>query len=161
VPAATASVVRFVGAIAMLCVLNMWVGALALLALLPVALFTMRFGRASLRLNAALNDRLEREIGLVARGSEADVRRHFAHRVRFWRVRISDAEAKVWGAIEVVQIGLTLVALALLAREGSGATAGGIYAVLAYVWSYGQSVGELPGLVQKLSRLKDIASRLG
>jgi len=99
VPAATASVVRFIGAIAMLCVLNMWVGALALLALLPVALFTMRFGRASLRLNAALNDRLEREIGLVARGFEADVRRHFAHRVRFWRVRISDAEAKVWGAI--------------------------------------------------------------
>ena len=66
VPAATASVVRFVGAIAMLCVLNMWVGALALLALLPVALFTIgRPGEPSL--NAALNDRLEREIGLVAR----------------------------------------------------------------------------------------------
>jgi len=61
VPAAAASVVRFVGAIAMLCVLNLWVGVLALLALLPVSLFTMRFGRASLRLNAALNDRLERE----------------------------------------------------------------------------------------------------
>jgi ABC-type multidrug transport system fused ATPase/permease subunit len=161
VPAAAASVVRFIGAIAMLCVLNMWVGALAVLALLPVALFTTRFGRVSLRLNAALNDRLEREIGLVARGSDASVRRHFAHRVRFWRVRISDAEAKVWGGIEVVQIGLTLAALALLAREGSSATAGGIYAVVAYVWSYGQSVGELPGLVQKLSRLKDIASRLG
>ena len=28
-------------------------------------------------------------------------------------------------------------------------------------WSYGQSVGELPGLVHKLSRLKDIAPRLG
>jgi hypothetical protein len=161
VPAAAASVVRFIGAIAMLCVLNMWVGALAVLALLPVALFTTRFGSVSLRLNAALNDRLEREIGLVARDSDASVRRHFAHRVRFWRVRISDAEAKVWGGIEVVQIGLTLAALALLAREGSSATAGGIYAVVAYVWSYGQSVGELPGLVQKLSRLKDIASRLG
>src|SRR5829696_6218985 len=51
VPAAAASVVRFIGAIAMLCVLNMWVGALAVLALLPVALFTTRFGRVSLRLN--------------------------------------------------------------------------------------------------------------
>jgi hypothetical protein len=100
-------------------------------------------------------------MGLVARGSQASLRRHFAHRVRFWRVRISDAEAKVWGGIEVVQIGLTLAALAVLAREGSGATAGSIYAVLAYVWSYGESVGELPGLVQKLSRLKDIVSRLG
>jgi len=137
------------------------VGALAVLALLPVALLTTRFGRASVRLNAALNDRLQREIGLVARGSEANVRRHFAHRVRFWRVRISDAEAKVWGGIEVVQIGLTVAALALLAREGSGATAGGIYAVIAYVWSYGEGVGDLPNLVQKLSRLKDIASRLG
>jgi hypothetical protein len=76
-------------------------------------------------------------------------------------VRISDAEAKVWGGIEVVHIGLTLATLALLAREGSGVTAGEIYAVLSYVWSYGGSVNEMPGLVQKLSRLKDIASRLG
>ena len=90
------------------------------------------------------------------------MRRHFAHRLRFWRVRISDAEAKAWGAIEVVQIGLTLAALALLAREGGGgATAGGIYAVLAYVWAYGEGVGEAPGAVGKLARLRDIASRLG
>ena len=37
----------------MLCVLNPWVGALAVLALLPIGLFTLWFGRASLRLNAA------------------------------------------------------------------------------------------------------------
>src|SRR5829696_130680 len=59
VPAAAASVVRFIGATAMLCILNMWVGLLALLTLLPVALFATRFGRVSIRLNAALNDRLE------------------------------------------------------------------------------------------------------
>ena len=89
------------------------------------------------------------------------MRRHFAHRLRFWRVRISDAEAKVWGGIELVQIGLTLATLALFAREGSGVTAGAIYAVLAYVWTYGTNVNELPTAVQKLLRLKDIASRLG
>lgn len=160
VPAVAASFVHFFGAVAMLCVLNIRVGALAILALLPIGLFTFWFGRASLRLNAALNDRLEREVELVARGSNAGVRRHFAHRLRFWRVRISDAEAKVWGSIELVQIGLTLATLALLAREG-GVTAGAIYAVLAYVWTYGTSVNDVPGLVQKLSRLKDIASRLG
>jgi hypothetical protein len=162
VPSVAASVVRFGGAVAMLCVLDLRVGALALAALLPVALFTARFGRASLRLNAALNDRLEREVELVARGSVAGVRRHFAHRLRFWRVRISDAEAKVWGAIEVVQIALTLAALAFLAGGRSGAaTAGAIYAVLAYVWAYGEGVGEAPGAVGKLARLRDIASRLG
>ena len=30
-----------------------------------------------------------------------------------------------------------------------------------HVWSYGESAGDLPNLVQKLSSLKDIASRLG
>ena len=114
----------------MLCVLSRWVGALAILTLGPIALFTFYFGRASLRLNAALNDRLEREVELVGRGSATVVRRHFEHRLRFWRVRISDAEAKVWGGIEVVQIGLTLATLAFLARE-PGTTAGAIYAVLA------------------------------
>jgi ABC-type multidrug transport system fused ATPase/permease subunit len=131
VPAIAASVVHFVGAVAMLCVLSRWVGALAILALGPIALFTFCFGRASLRLNAALNDRLEREVELVGRGSAAVIRRHFEHRLRFWRVRISDAEAKVWGGIEIIQIGLTLATLALLAREGTGTTAGAIYAVLA------------------------------
>ena len=51
--------------------------------------------------------------------------------------------------------------LAVFAREGSGVTAGAIYAVLAYVWTYGTNVNELPTAVQKLLRLKDIASRLG
>jgi ABC transporter transmembrane region len=161
VPAVAASVVHFVGAIAMLCVLSRWVGALAIFALGPIVLFTFCFGRASLRLNAALNDRLEREVELVGRGSPAVVRRHFEHRLRFWRVRISNAEAKVWGGIEVIQIGLTLATLSVLARDGTGATAGAIYAVLAYVWTYGESVNDLPTTVQKLARLKDIASRLG
>ena len=161
VPTVAASVVHFVGAVVMLFVLNLWVGALALVALVPMSLFTLWFSRVSLRLNAALNDRLEREVELVSRGSNAGVRRHFGHRLRFWRVRISDAEAKVWGAIEVVQIALTLATLALLAREGSGVTAGVIYAVLSYVWTYGESVNDLPAVAQKVSRLKDIASRLG
>ncbi|HKG77574.1 MAG TPA: ABC transporter six-transmembrane domain-containing protein, partial [Beijerinckiaceae bacterium] len=145
----------------MLFVLNAWVGALALVALIPMSLFTLWFSHVSLRLNAALNDRLEREVELVSRGSNAGIRRHFMHRLRFWRVRISDAEAKVWGGIEVIQIALTLATLALLAREGGGVTAGAIYAVLSYVWTYGESVNDLPAVVQKVSRLKDIASRLG
>jgi hypothetical protein len=62
----------------------------------------------------------------------------------------------------VVQVALTLAALALPAGGGSGAaTAGAIYAVLAYVWAYGEGVGEAPGAVGKLARLRDIASRLG
>jgi hypothetical protein len=160
-PAAAASIVHFLGAVVMLCILSPWVGGLALLALAPVGLFTLRFGRLSLRLNAALNDRLEREVALIATAPDAGVRRHFTHRLRFWRVRISDEEAKTWGAIELVQIALTLATLALLARDPAGTSAGAIYAVLAYVWTYGESVNDLPGLVQKLARLRDIASRIG
>src|SRR5215208_2999854 len=66
VPTAAASVVHFVGAAAMLFVLNLWVGALALVALVPMSLFMLWFSRISLRLNAALNDRLEREVELVS-----------------------------------------------------------------------------------------------
>jgi len=160
-PAVTASLVHCLGALVMLAALSPWVGLLALAALVPAVLLTRRFGRLSLRLNAALNDRLEREVALIARAPGPVVRRHFAHRLRFWRVRISDAEALVWGGIEVVQIALTLAALAVLAGSGAAATAGAIYAVLAYVWTYGESVGELPGVVQTLARLKDIAGRLG
>jgi len=144
IPAVTASSVQFLGAMIMLCLLSPWVGALSVIALLPVALFTWRFARASLRLNAALNDRLEREVRLVTAAPGPVVRRHFTHRLRFWRVRISDAEASVWGGIEIVQIALTLAALAVLAQGAEAASAGAIFAVLAYVWTYGESVGEAP-----------------
>lgn len=160
-PALTAHAVHFAGALIMLCLLAPWVGAMALVALLPIALVTRRFGRLSLRLNAALNDRLEREVALIARAPDRAVRRHFAHRLRFWRVRISDAEAVAWGGIEVIQIALTLATLAVLAGTAEAATAGAIFAVLSYIWTYGEALGELPGVVQTLGRLKDIAARLG
>ena len=160
-PALTAHAVHFAGALIMLCLLAPWVGAMALVALLPIALVTRRFGRLSLRLNAALNDRLEHEVALIARAPDRAVRRHFAHRLRFWRVRISDAEAVAWGGIEVIQIALTLATLAVLAGTAEAATAGAIFAVLSYIWTYGEALGELPGVVQTLGRLKDIAARLG
>ena len=161
-PGIAASLVHFTGALAMLCLLSPMVGGLAVLALLPVLLLVGRFGRTSLRLNAALNDRLEREVALVATAPEPVLRRHFAHRLRFWRVRISDAEARAWGGIELLQIGLTLAALALIARDGgAGISAGTVFALLSYVWTYGESVNELPALVQKVARLRDIAGRVG
>src|SRR5215213_1290875 len=45
VPSVSASLVHFAGAVAMLCVLSPWVGALAVVALAPVLLLTRRFGR--------------------------------------------------------------------------------------------------------------------
>jgi hypothetical protein len=65
---------------------------------------------------------INNEVEQVVARPNAVVRRHFAHRLRFWKVRISDLEAKVWAANEIVQIALTIAALAILA---------GVVAVLA------------------------------
>jgi hypothetical protein len=49
VAAVAATVIRFVGDVAMLCAISPWLGALALvMALLPIGLFALWFDRASL-----------------------------------------------------------------------------------------------------------------
>ena len=162
VPAVGTAAVRFVGAVVMLFAYDAWIGAYALVTLVPALVATRWFARQAARLNRALNDQLEREVDVVAARPAAAVARHFA-RLAGWRVRISNAEALAWGVVELAVIGLTLAALVRVTRGGAGApaaTPGTIYAVLAYVLSFYASVISLPETVQNVARVRDIGARV-
>ena len=149
---------RIVGSLAMLFAYDTAIAVASVASLLPVVAINSWFGRRAVRLNRGLNDRLERQVGLVTTGPLGTVRRHFEH-LRFWRIRVSNAEAATWGVQEVVIIALT--AFALFALTGSpGVTAGVIYAVLAYIFDLRECVETLPTTLQNLVRVRDIADRL-
>lgn len=158
VPAAATATIRFVGAVAMLFFYDLIIGAFALMAAVPVALACRWFARRAYRLNAGLNDRLEREVEIVTGRPLPLVRRHF-ERLRFWRVAISNAEAATWGIVELAVIALTAAVLLRLTST-EGVTAGAIYAVLAYVWSFHEAVNDLPNVVQNVARVRDIGERV-
>jgi ABC-type multidrug transport system fused ATPase/permease subunit len=158
IPAIATGLIRLVGAILMLTYYDTTIGLLALALMVPVAWVNARFAALSYRLNGALNDRLEREIAIVVGAPLRQVFRHFG-KVRFWRVRISDAEARTWGLIELIMMVLTLGALLRLAGV-DGATTGTIYAVLAYVWSLYDAINDMPAIVQNVARVHDIGERV-
>jgi len=158
IPAFAEALVKSVGAVVMLFFYDRVVGAMALVALVPMLLASGWFTRRANRLNAGLNDRYENEVRLVARAPIAAVRRHFL-RLRWWQVRISDSEATAWGIIELAGIILT-VAVLLSLTTTPGVSAGTIFAMLAYVFSFSDAATELPERLQSLVRVGDIGNRL-
>jgi ABC transporter transmembrane region len=151
IPALVSAVTLFIGAIIMLFNHDRLVGTMALSALLPMLDAMTWFSQRSYALNARLNDRLEREIDVVARQSAPRLRRHL-FTLRGWRIRISNTEATTWAVIEISM----LVRLARL----DGITPGFIYAALAYVFDFYESLNDLPVIIQDASRAVDISRRI-
>jgi predicted nucleic acid-binding protein len=114
--------------------------------------------RRSARINRRLNDRLEQEIIVLREGRLEAVRRHFRALGR-WRVRLSDAEAKAFGLMELCVIVLIAAALARLS-QGAPMQAGDVYAVFAYVWRFVFALDQVPPTVQRLAKLGDLNRRL-
>lgn len=158
IPAVAQALVKCIGAVAMLFVYDRVVGAMALAALVPMLAAGFWFTRRANRLNIGLNDRYENEVRIVGAAPIAAVRRHFL-RLRWWQVRISDSEATAWGIIELAAIVLT-VAVLLRLTTIPGVTAGAIYAILAYVFSFYEAASQLPERLQSAVRVADIGNRL-
>lgn len=137
--------------------LDPYVGASCLGLVVPLWLVNRWLALKSLVYNEGLNDRLEDEVRLLRDGRPTTVVRHFQALSR-WRVRISDAEAKAFGAMELMVIGLFIVALWRLAESGNG-RAGDIYAIFVYVWRYVLALDQVPLLVQQLAKLNDLSRR--
>ena len=62
----------------------------------------------------------------------------------------------IWGVAMCALFGVTLTVLTLK----QGVTAGHIYAVITYLWTFAISLDDAPRLVEELSKLKDIGKRV-
>ena len=134
------------------------IGLACLALVLPLLAINRWLAQRSLALNRGLNDCLEREIDVLRRGRSSTVQRHF-RALGAWRVRLSDAEAKAYGTMEISVILLFVVALARLA-DGDATRAGDIYAIFAYLWKFVVALDQVPQLVQQMAKLRDLDERL-
>jgi hypothetical protein len=157
-PVALSTTISLVGSAAILFYYDLVIGAIAALQFIPVAVFNRSYMRRSLKLNEGLNNQLEHEVQVIDAVQEGAVTRHFAE-VRAWRVKLSDAHAFNWTAIEALSI---LVFLLVLLRVGymPNAEFGTIFAIFVYVWRVMEKLDMVPQIVQQLMRLKDIHRRI-
>jgi ABC-type multidrug transport system fused ATPase/permease subunit len=145
------------GSLVMIFLYDPVLGLAAAAVAIPVALLNRRLVVRSRRIFRRLNDELEVEVTVIDEGSAADVRRHFWVLRGHW-VRLSDAEAASWGAVEVIATGLAV--FALVRATGTGADAGIIFATIGYVWAYLAGFDLVPSILQASANLKDIRTRL-
>ncbi|WP_213153127.1 ABC transporter six-transmembrane domain-containing protein [Pseudomonas carnis] len=158
VPIIATALVSIVGAAVMLIVIEPWVGMACLAALLLCITLLPRFARRNQELHERLNNRLEKEIGLVEKVGAPTLRRHYQllSRLRIW---LSDREAAAFLFIGMTAALLFVVAISQLAMSPA-VKAGHIYAVMTYLWTFVTSLDEAPGMVDQLARLKDIGKRV-
>jgi ABC-type multidrug transport system fused ATPase/permease subunit len=145
------------GSLVMLFIYDPQVGVVAAALAVPVTLLNRRLMAHSQGLYRELNDLAENEVDVIRRGQRAESRRHFGIVGRRW-VRLSDAEAVSWGTVEILSVGLWVFTLT---RATSGPVdVGVIIAMIAYVAFYTAGFDEVPGVLQRLTRLRDIRRRL-
>lgn len=158
IPTIATALVSIVGAAAMLALIEPWIGLACLLALVLCSTLLPRFARRNQALHERLNDRLEKEIGMVARVGAASLQRHYRVLSRL-RIRLSDREAVAYLFIGTVAAALFVVAISQLALSPA-VKAGHVYAVMTYLWTFVSSLDEAPTMVDQLARLRDIGKRV-
>ncbi|MCC3410651.1 MULTISPECIES: ABC transporter six-transmembrane domain-containing protein [unclassified Microcoleus] len=158
IPQIIAGLFSFVGALVMLFIYDIQIGAYCLALLIPLILINRSYAQKSQRLNQNLNNQLEQEVTVLSQ-SEAEVVRSHYLLIAKWRVHLSNAEALNYGFIELFTI---LLAATVLIRTVwiPGIQTGEIYAIISYLWNFLKSLENIPALVQQFSRLQDIGQRM-
>lgn len=160
IPAMTHNLIAVAGSLVMLFAFDFQAGLIALMVLLPLGLSSAWYARKAIRLNAGLNDQIEREVRTLASGSPFAVGRHFRLLGR-WKVALSDSQSVTWFTIEAATIFALAAILIDFTSAGSAAvTAGAIYAVIAYTYNYLEGLDDIPFVINSLARLRDIRGRL-
>lgn len=157
IPLAITAAFTVVGSLVMLFLYDPLVGLAAAAVAVPVTVLNRRLMTRSEGSYRELNDLAEIEVDVIGRGRRAESRRHFGLVGRRW-VRLSDTEAESWGIVEVVAVALWVFTLV---RVTSGTIdVGATIAMIAYVAFYTAGFDDVPGVLQRLTRLGDIKRRL-
>lgn len=147
-----------VGSLVMMFFYSTAVGLIGLALLVPAVLCNWWFARRARRLNRAINNRLEREVGVIEACGLPRVSRHFSM-LRTFRVGLSDAEAINRSIVELFMIAALAAALVLYTAGGTH-TPGAIYAVFVYVWTLFETIWVVPPAVNAITRVQDIGTRV-
>ena len=124
----------------------------------PATWLNRAFARQTRQLSRKLHDQLEGEVDVIRNADGNGVEEHFA-KVAGWRVRLSNAEALNFGAMEAFVLGVII--LALIRTCGLPLVeAGDIFAVFRYLMVLLMGVDQIPRVVMQLSRMRDVDDRI-
>lgn len=158
VPRLGAVAISLIGGVVLIAHFDRVSGGIVAALLLPVAAINLWLARRALRLNRAINDQQEQQVDVIAHAAARPLKRHFG-RIARWRIRLSNADAASWSLAETITLGAVLLVLWRLAGL-TDASAGGIFAGVAYLLQVIDALDHVPEAVQQIGRLLDIRRRM-
>ncbi|HDX1181349.1 TPA: ABC transporter six-transmembrane domain-containing protein [Pasteurella multocida] len=157
-PVLITSVISIAGAVLMLLVIEFWSGLTALVILLFFALLAPRYTHTNDRLYFKLNNHLENDVKMIERSHTPHLTRHYDFISRL-RIIISNREALSYLLVGIAMAILFGVTMAILTFTHE-VSAGHIYAVISYLWTFAMSLDDIPRLLEQFSQIKDIGKRV-
>ena len=158
VPAVVTAGVSVAGAVIMLIVLEPLIGMLTAVAFLISILTGFRFVRKNQRIAKDLHDRQEHEPTVVTKGSPQMIARHFRI-IGGRRIQLSDLEAKAYVGIGVIAAVLFGALFIQIGSKGD-ATAGHLFMLMSYLWTFVENLDEMPEQLQEFGKLKELGTRI-
>jgi len=159
-PMAVAGMYSIVGALAFLAWYDWLLVPYCLGLLAPACVLNYYYGRRTFQLSGRLHDQIEREVEVISRCRDDEVRNHFGN-LRRWQVRLSDCEAVNFGLMELFVMALMAATLIHYCLGGGASVApGDVFAVFRYMLMFVMGLDSLPRIVAQLSRLRDINGRV-
>ncbi|MGB2551989.1 ABC transporter six-transmembrane domain-containing protein [Campylobacter sp. MOP51] len=151
------SAVSIFGSVAMLFFIEFYVGLATFIIIVIFALLLPRYISKNDKLYLRLNNQIEKEVGRIKEARENKLKRHYKL-LSLLRVRISNREAMSFLIIGISAA--VLFSLAIITLANDKATAGHIYSVITYLWTFAISLDDAPNLIEQFSKLKDIGKRV-
>lgn len=158
IPTMITTLFGFFGALGMLFIYDLSIGSYCLALLVPLIIINFFYSRKSRYFNSQLNNQLEQEVEILSDRHPDRIAHHYSS-LRQWRIRLSNAEAKNWGTIQLLIMGIA-VAVLLHTVKLPHINTGDVYAIVSYFFSYLESLDKIPFLVQQFGRLQDINERI-
>lgn len=157
VPEGLAAIVAGLGSLAVSTWYDWWVGLAALVVAATLLAMDRLYAGKVERLNAALNDRTERDLEVLNSASLRSLRAHLMRR-RKLQIAKSDAEIGIYLMNWILLLALIVGTLALIATPK--ATPGTVFAQLSYILAFAESWNRWPVLTERLAHARDVARRL-
>lgn len=151
------SVFAVLGSAIMLSFYDLWLVLFCVVLVVPIFVLNSFYAVKSERLSKGLNDELEGQLSALESRDEKVITKHYSL-LATWRIKLSDAEAKNFGMMQVFV--LALFVTALLRLSVLNLEPGSIFSVFSYILGFTTGLDKIPVLVQQLSRLKDVRKRL-
>jgi len=150
--------ISIVGAVIALYIFDWRIALTCMSLVVPMYLMSLLYNRRVVALQKELHDGYEDVFEVFSRRDPSYVREYY--------VKLAQPQKKIakWGAINfgIVRIALLIIFLVVLyiAIDLDDTSAGELYSIVAYLWTFVTSTEYMPELMESWTSLKDISRRL-